>query len=361
MKNQEKRMAQMQQMMANVGKPGAAQSVQDTKAAFTVPFLLQAGIMVNNIDNPQFSVSYASRIKTEANNRQQSENELIQALKGDFDNKISALLKEKSKLKDGEGGDNARIMQIEKDVCKLQQGRQAKWLEKIAEINTQYIRKVEDLLNQRLQEFLFWNTIYMQAMQDPAATNYAAYVRYLKDLYHIAYPLFPTHIDGGLSKPCDDYVKNNNAIKGKIHDWEREHCEVDFGIDLKVTGGKMNCEGWSVYGELPGVEFKYERSVNPVTWETTGHSLSAKAGKEKEFDITKNLGGSIGATVETTIKFDGNMNPVDLIVTAAAGAEISGPMGGSAGVDLGSVELSVNGGFNTSGPGFTPLGSEFLK
>lgn len=359
--NQAKMMAQMQQTLANAGKPGFSKSVQDMKASFSNPFMAQGAVMLSSIDNPQFSKSYYSRMKTETANRLASVNELKQALKTDFDDKINALVNEKSKLKDGEGQNaaNARSVEIEKQLCDLNTARQNKWLEKMAEINNQYIHNMEDLLNQRLQEHLFWNTIVMQSMQDPTAVNYAFYVGYLKDLYNLAYPLFPTHVDGGLSKPCGDYMKANN-YRGKIHDWEREHCEVDFGFDAKVCGGKMNCEGWSVYADFKAGEFKYNRSIDPVTWETTGHSISAKAGKDKEFEIGK-LGGKIGASVETTVQFDGNMNPVDLIVTGSAAAEINGPMGGSAGVDLGSATVSVNGGFNSSGPGFTSFGSGFLK
>lgn len=359
--NQKKRMAQMQQMMTNAGKPGFAQSVQDMKSSLSNPLMAQGALMISSIDNPQFSKSYMSRMKTEAANRLNSENELKQALKNDFDNKINALLKEKSKLKDGEGQDaaNNRMSQIEKEVCKLQQGRQEKWLEKIAEINDQYIHNMEDLLNQRLQEYLFWNTVVMQSQQDPTATNYQFYVQYMKDLYGFR-SLYPIYVDGGLSKPCGDYLKEDNSTKGKIHDWEREHCEVDFGIDLKVTGGKMNCEGWSVYADFKATSFKYERSVDPVTWQTTGHSFSAKAGKDKEFEIGK-IKAKIGASVETTIKFDGNMNPVDLSVKGAAGAEVNGPLGGSVGADLGSAEISVSSGFNAAGPSIPGFGSDFLK
>lgn len=359
--NMEKKMAQMQQMMANAGKPGFSKSVQDMKASLNYPFMAQGAAMLAAIDNPQYSKSYFSRMKTETSNRLNRENELKQALKTDFDDKINALSKEKSKLKDGEGQNaaNARSVEIEKELCRLRNDRQAKWLEKMAEINNQYIRNMEDLLNQRLQEYLFWNTIVLQPLQDPTAVNYAAYAGYLKSLRDLAYPLFPTHVDGGLSKPCGDYLKANN-YRGQMHDWEREHCEVDFGIDLKVTGAKMNCEGWSVYADFKATSFAYERSVDPVTWQTTGHSISVKAGKDKEFEIGK-IKGSIGASVETTVKFDGNMNPVDVMVTGAAGAELSGPMGGSIGADLGSVEISVSSGFNASGPGFTPFGSEFLK
>ena len=360
--NMEKKMAQMQQMMANAGKPGFSQSVQDMKASLNNPFMAQGAIMLSSIDNPQYSKSYYSRMKTEAANRLKSENELKQALKTDFDDKINALQKEKKNLKDGEGQNaaNARSMEIEKELCKLKNDRQAKWLDKMAGINNQYIHNMEDLLNQRLQEYLFWNTIVMQSMQDPTAINYASYVGYLKNLKDLAYPLFPTHVDGGLSKPCGDYLKQDNAIKGKIHDWEREHCEVDFGIDLMVTGAKMNCEGWSVYADFKAGSFKYDRSVDPVTWQTTGHSISVKGGKDKEFEIGK-IKASIGASVETTVKFDGNMNPVDLSVKGTAAAELSGPMGGKAGADFGSAEVSVSNGFNAAGPSIPGFGSDFLK
>lgn len=363
MDDQNKRMAQMQQITANAGKPGMAGSIQEMKASLANPFRAQAAIMLASIDNPQYSRSYYSRMKTASESRSKSEMDLKQSLKIDFDNKINDLVKEQGKLEGGEARseENARLMQIEKELCRLKQERQIKWLGKIAEINNQFIRHMEDLLNQRLQEYLFWNTIVMQGMQDPTPVNYQYYVSYLTELRNFSYPLFPYNVDGGLSKPCGDYLKKDNATKGKIQEWEREHCEVDFGFDAKVFGGKMNCEGFTVYADLKAGEFTYSRSIDPVTWETTGHSLSAKAGKDKEFEITKGLSGKIGASVETTIKFDGNMNPVDLIVEGAAGAEINGPLGGSASVDLGSVTVSVNGGFNASGPGFTAFGSSFLK
>lgn len=359
--NQAKTMAQIQQMMANAGKPGFAQSMQDMKSSMSNPLMAQGALMMSSIDNPQFSKSYFSRMKTEAANRLNSENELKQALKNDFDNKINALLKEKSTLKDGEGQDaaNKRMEQIEKEVCKLQQDRQQKWLEKSAEINEQYIHNMEDLLNQRLQEYLFWNTVVMQSLQDPTAVNYQFYVQYMKDLYSFR-SLYPIYVDGGLSKPCGDYLKKDNSTKGKIHDWEMEHCEVDFGIDLMVTGAKMNCEGWSIYADFKEGSFKYERSVDPVTWQTTGHSISAKAGKDKEFEIGK-IKANIGASLETTIKFDGNMNPVDLGVKGTVGAEVSGPNGGKAGMDLFTEEISVSSGFNAAGPSIPGFGSDFLK
>ncbi|HVU53644.1 MAG TPA: hypothetical protein VHD83_01255 [Puia sp.] len=363
MDNQNKRMAQMQQIMNNAGKPGMAGSIQDMKASLVNPFGAQAAIMLSSIDNPQYSKSYYSRMRTESEGRLKSEMELKQSLKIDFDNKINDLVKEQGKLQGGEARseENARLMQIEKELCSLSRERQIKWLGKIAEINNQFIRKIEELLNLRLQEYLFWNTIVMQQMQDPTPVNYQYYVSYLNDLRNFAYPLFAYNTDGGLSKPCGDYLQKDNTTRGKIQEWEREHCEVDFGLDAKVFGGKMNCEGFTIYADLKAGEFTYTRSIDPVTWETTGHSLSAKAGKDKEFELTKSMSAKIGASVETTIQFDRNMNPVDLIVEGSAGAEINGPMGGGASVDLGSVTVSVNGGFNASGPGFTPFGSSFLK
>jgi len=360
--NMTKRMAQVQQIAANAGKPGVGKAIRDMKAGLTNPFVAQAGIMLNAIDNPQYSVSYISRMKRQTESRLKSEIELKQSLETDYDNKISALEKEQKKTDGGEGksAENNRLIQIEQELCQLKTERQNKWLKKTAEINNRYIRNMEDLMNQRLQEYLFWNTIVMQSMQDPTPVNYQAYVGYLNNLNSFRI-FFPVYADGGFSKPCGDYLKKDNNTKGKIQQWEREHCEVDFGFDAKVFGGKMNCEGFSVYADLKAGEFAYSRSIDPVTWETTGHSFSAKAGKDKEFEITKNLGGHIGASVETTIQFDGNMNPVDLIVEGSAGAGVNGPMGGGASVDLGSVTVSVNGGFNSSGPGFTSFGSSFLK
>lgn len=361
MDNVNKRMAQTKQIVDNVGKPGVGKAIQDMKAGLTNPFLAHALLMLNAIDNPQYSVSYISRMKKETINAKQGIDELKLGLKTDYDDKISALVKEKSKLDDGEGkgAANQRSMEIEKELCELRTARQNKWLEKSAEINNQYIRNMEDLMNQRLQEYLFWNTIAMQSFQDPTPVNYQAYVGYLNDLKSFR-SFFPFYVDGGLSKPCGDYLKPDYNTKGKIQVWEKEHCEVDFGFDAKVVAGKMNCEGFSVYGSIPAGEFTYSRSYDPVTWETTGHSITVKGGKDKEFEIGK-LGGKIGASVETTVQFDGNMNPVDLIVTGSAGAEIKGPMGGGVSADLGAVTVSVNGGFNSSGPGFTPFGSSFLK
>lgn len=359
--NMNKRMAQAQQIAANVGKPGAAKMVQDMKAGLASPFMAHAALMLNAIDNPQYSVSYISRMKKEAASANQRIEELKHGLKMDFDNKIDALVKEKSKLDDGEGkgAANVRSMQIENELCNLRTERQNTWLKKSAEVYNQYIRSMEILMNQRLQEYLFWNTIVMQSMQDPTPVNYQAYVGYLNDLYSFR-KLFPVYVDGGLSKPCGDYLKPENK-KGKIQVWEREHCEVNFGFDAKVFAGKFDCEGLKMKVDLKAGEFNYSQSYDPVTWETTGHSFSAKAGKDKEFEITDNIGGKIGASVETTIKFDSNMNPVDLIVTGSAGAEINDGGLGSASADLGSVTVSVNGGFNSAGPGFTPFGSDFLK
>lgn len=360
--NMNKRMAKVQQITANAGKPGVSKMVKDLKGEFSSPFMAQAALMLNAIDNPQYSVSYISRMKKESELRLKNETELKEALKTDYDTKINALVKEQSKLDGGEGkvAENKRLMEIERELCKLRTEKQIKWLKNSAEINNKYILAMEDLMNQRLQEYLFWNTIAMQSMQDPTAVNYAAYTGYLSNLNSFK-KFFPFYIDGTFAKPCGDYLKKDNNVKGKIQEWEREHCEVDFGFDAKVVGGKFNCEGLKMYVDVKAGEFNYSQTYDPVTWETTGHSLSAKAGKDKEFELTKNIGGKIGASVETTIKFDGNMNPVDLIVTGSAGAEINDGILGSASADLGSVTISVNGGFNSAGPGFTSFGSSFLK
>lgn len=360
MASQEKKAKQIQEMFENMGKPGYSNTLYTSNEK---PFVAQGAIMLANIDNPQYSKSYFNRMKDLDVIRLHQENVLKEALKGDFDNKIDALQKEYRTLNAGEGHDkeNARAIEIEKELCNLKSNRQAVWFNESSLINNEYIHNMQSLLKQRLQEYLFWNSIVMQAaQQDPAAINFTAYLTYLQGIYSMAYSLFPTHVDGGLTKPCSyDAIKNN--YRGKIHGWEIEHCVLDFGIDLTIAGFKMNCTGWSVYGEFPGAGVTYKQNIDPVTWEATGHSISAKAGKEKEFDITKNLTAKVGATLETTIKFDSNMNPVDLIVKGEAGATLEGPYGGSASVNLGSAEISVSSGFNASGPSIPGFGSDFLK
>lgn len=359
MDNNAKRVAQIQQAIENPGKPGSSKSMLSVGN----PFSAQGAIMLANIDNPQFSKSYISRMKDETAKRLALENELKETLKLGYDNKIDDLQKEYNKLDDGEGQDkaNKRSIEIEHDLCNLKFERQAKWLSEIAIINDHYIHSMESLLNQRLQEYLFWNSIVMQAAHlDPTASNYTAYVDYLQGIKGMAFSLFPTHVDGGLTKACDKPVPPN-YYRGKMHDWEREHCVLDFEMKTPLGGGKMTCDGWTVYGDFKGGEFSYTQSIDPVTWETTGHSISVKAGKEKEFEITKNISATVGATVETTLKLDGNMTPVDLIVKGKASATVNGPMGGSAGINLGSAEISVSSGFNASGPSVPGLGSNFLK
>lgn len=360
MASQEKKAKQIQEMFENMGKPGYSNTLYTSNEK---PFAAQGAIMLANIDNPQYSKSYFNRMKDLDVIRLHQENVLKEALKGDFDNKIDALQKEYRTLNAGEGHDkeNARAIEIEKELCNLKSNRQAVWFNESSLINNEYIHNMQSLLKQRLQEYLFWNSIVMQAaQQDPAAINFTAYLTYLQAIYNMAYSLFPTHVDGGLTKPCSyDAIKNN--YRGKIHDWEIEHCVLDFGIDLVVTGFKMNCTGWSVYSDFKAGKFTYTQSIDPVTWEATGHSISAKAGKEKEFDITKNLTGKVGATVETTIKFDSNMIPVDLIVKGEAGATLEGPYGGSASVNIFTEEISVSSGFNASGPSIPDFGSDFLK
>lgn len=347
-------------MYENMGKPVNSNTLYTSSEK---PFAAQGATMLASIDNPQYSKSYYNRMKELDVIRLHQENQLKEALKGNFDNKIDALQKEYRSLNAGEGHDkeNARAIEIEEELCNLKSSRQVVWFNELSLINNEYIHKMQSLLKQRLQEYLFWNSIVMQAaQQDPAAVNFTAYLTYLQGIYTMAYSLFPTHVEGGLTKPCS-YDQIRNSYKGKIHDWEIEHCVLDFGIDLTVTGFKMSCTGWSVYADFKAGKFTYTQSIDPVTWEATGHSISAKAGKEKEFEITKDLKAKVGASVETTIKFDRNMNPVDLIVKGEAGATLEGPYGGSASVNLFTEEISVSSGFNASGPSIPDFGSDFLK
>ncbi|MGC4071784.1 MAG: hypothetical protein QM760_04575 [Nibricoccus sp.] len=349
--------AGFQQTMLQAVTTGGAAFAQKAKN----PLRLHASVMMANLDNPKFSSSYVKRLQREADNRKTAELEVKKSL-AKFDKQLAALRKESGKIEGGEGdiAGEKRLAEIEDLTCQLTNERQTQWLTEIAKVNTQYLHNVEDLLTQRLQEQTFWTTIVF-APADSSGLNYQYYLAYLQDLYACAHSLYPYYQDGGLPAPCKQKSPEHKSITGSPQSWEMEHCDLNFGADLLVAGGKMTCDGWKVYADLKFGEFEYTRSVDPVTWETTGHSISAKAGREKEFKITDNLGGKVEADLKTTIKFDGNMNPVDLVVEASAGAEVSGPLGGSASVDLGSAEISVNGGFNSSGPSIPGFGSDFLR
>lgn len=85
-------------------------------------------------------------------------------------------------------------------------------------------------------------------------------------------------------------------------------------------------------------------------------------GVDKEFAVGKGgLGGKIGVSGESTLKVDVNMDIQDWELKGGAGASINDGIIGKLGADIGSVSISANGGFNTSGPGFTSFGSSFLK
>ena len=340
--------------------PGMApDQAGDLLRGYQNPLRLQATVMMANLDNPRYSTSYTQRLQRAAEDRKASEADVQQSL-AKYGKEIAALRKESGKIEGGEGDieGEKRLEEIRLRICALTQERQADRLAAMAPINTQYLQKVEDLLHQRLQEQTFWDTIVYSPI-DATGENYQHYVAYLKDLYDYVRPAYPDASQ--LSAPCQDPTPTWANISGKPQSWEADHCDLDFGADVIVVGGRMTCDGWKVYANVKFGEFEYKRSVDPVTWETTGHSISAKAGREKEFEIGKHLGGKVEADVKTTLSFDANMNPVDLAVKASAGAEISGPLGGGAGVELGSMEISVSGGFNSSGPSIPGFGSDFLR
>ncbi len=323
------------------------------------PLRPQAAVMVANLDNPLYATSYQKRLQRAAEDRKTAEADVQKSL-AKYGNEIAALRRESGKIEGGEGDieGEKRLEEIRLKICALVQERQADRLAAMAQVNTQYLRNVEDLLQQRLQEQTFWTPI-MYSPLDTTGENYQYYVAYLKDLYEYARAAYPDASQ--LSAPCKDPSPKWANISGQPQSWEMNHCDLNIGVDILVVGGKMTCDGWKIYADLKAGEFEYHRSVDPVTWETTGHSISAKAGREKEFELGKNLGGKIEADVKTTISFDAKMNPVDLSVKASAGAQINGPLGGGAGVELGSMEISVNGGFNSSGPSLPGFGSDFLR
>lgn len=311
------------------------------------------------MNDPRFSASYTARKQKELQSKQKKEEELQLELKHEFDDKIDELNQLMGTWDIGEGGkDNGRLKQIERDLCLLKTGKQNKWLEKSAEINNYYMRNMERLLNQELQERLFWYTISTQSLTDPTPVNYDFYVNYLHEISRFE-ALYPT-IDL-LSMRCDADFEPETRL-GKLQQWEREHCEVSMGFDVVIAGGKFDCSGFTVFGDFKVAELTYSRNYEPVFWETTSHSLTVKVGVDKEFAVGKGgLGGKIGVSGESTLKVDVNMDIQDWELKGGAGASINDGIIGKLGADIGSVSISANGGFNKSGPGFTSFGSSFLK
>lgn len=319
------------------------------------PLKYLATIMIGSMHNPLLEDSYASRIRKEQMAKSQRHKDLLASLSG-IDNQITATYKQMDKLEpecDGEG-ENKGCEGLRQQLCQLNNQRARQYNNGLGENRNRHIDIMEQLLNERLREEIFW-TIIAEYPKDPKPMLYDAYNRYLSDLKQVGEYF-------GLTAPfCTENNEEKISKNGKLRQWELDHCNFSFGFNALVVGGKMDCSGMKMYVELGAGKVEYGESINPATWETTGRSISVEAGKSKEFEVTKNIKAEAGASVKTTVKFDGSGNISDIAVRGSVGASVSGPMGGSVGAELGSAEVSLRGGFNSSGPSVNSPGSSFLR
>ncbi|HRQ50580.1 MAG TPA: hypothetical protein PLR74_08600, partial [Agriterribacter sp.] len=321
------------------------------------PLKAQGSIMMANMYKSDFSTSFEARLLREKEKRAESDKQLLKSLEG-ITKQINALHKAASKLEGGENGDEE--LQIEKmlnQACALGQDYQAQLLAGRAAIGDLYIRNVEDLLNQKLQEEIFWSLI-LGYPADPTASVYKAYSSYLQEINSFR-TLYPDARQ--LSPPCKEDYRQLSSIDGKLQQWEADHCNISWGFDVKVFKGKFDCNGMKAQVNYGPLSAEYGVSQDPATWEITRHTVSVEAGASKEFGVGKKLTGEIGATAGGSVTFDNGGNVVDAGVKGSVGADLSGPMGGSAGVQVGSVEVTMSGGFNSSGPSTNSPGSSFLR
>ncbi|MDE1190640.1 MAG: tetratricopeptide repeat protein [Arachidicoccus sp.] len=309
------------------------------------PLQILAGIMLGDIDNPQYSTSYATRLQREKDSRQEKLIQLENSLK-DIDKQISAIGKQRSTLKTGEGQpDNKLDEELEKQQCTLSVKRVNTKAAGEAEINNTYMHNTEDLLNQELKEKAFWTTIYAYP-NDPTSSVYQVYAQYLVaiDAFRSLYPSF----ENPAVPPCENDTTTSPDITGQLQRWEADHCNLNIEIDAKLSTWHMTCTENKITLKFPnGLGGEWDSKLDPVTWASTAHSISVTAGASKEFG-GKGVSGEIGAEGKLTLKLDGGLNPTDFIVSGTASAGVNGPGGIGKSVDLGNAEISLSSGFNSA-------------
>ncbi len=320
------------------------------------PLLHLATIILSNLHNPLVPDSYVNRIKKEYEAKAQREKDLIASLNG-IPDQISAIYKQMNSYDppcDGEG-EPAVCESHRQNICRLKTEWAKQHNKGRGENINQHIRNMEQLLNDRLEEEVFW-TIISEYPKDPSARLYGVYRNYLSDLRQVAGDYF------GMTDPsCETNTKEEINRKGKLRQYELDHCDFSWGFDVVVFKGKMDCSGMKMEGTIRGLTVGYGQSIDPVTWDVTGHSISTEVGVKKEFTKEKSIvKGELGGSVKTTVKFDNSLNITDVAVKGSAGVDVSGPIG-STGIDAGSVEVSLSGGFNSSGPSVSSPGSSFLR
>lgn len=342
-----KQFLEMQRQSANMKSLDDVNKYNNQFGKLFHVYKFQAQLMLNSIKSTDYATSYTKRIEQAAENRTARLTILNKSL-SPINEKINKLLKEIDKFEGGENGDDEVKMEaLNKQICPLKLEAQTLELTQLAAINTQYMKAVENLLNQRLQEELYWTALY-SLPNNPTGDLYTLYQTYLSELsqFRNLYPL-----PAPLKIFCKDTDKHKAAnVKGKLDLWEDSHCPIDIKWNAIIVESSMNCREIRIAATFRGVSVGWDRKIDPVTWETIEHSISIEGGIRKfEKEFTENIKGEIAIDGKVTVKLDADLKPIDLIVKTQAGAELNGPGGGKAGVGLGSVEISVQGGLRGEG------------
>jgi tetratricopeptide (TPR) repeat protein len=346
---QSKQFLQMRQQSMNMRSLDDLQKYNNQFGSMFHPLKAQAQIMLQSIRSNDFSTSYSKRIEQVAENRKQRLAAMETSFKPTYD-KIARLFKEIGTLEGGEKGDEAiKEEKLQKQICQLQREVQVLKLTQLAEINTQYMKMAESIFKQRLEEEMYWTALYA-IPADPSGDLYNLYSDYLSELSKFK-NLYP------LPAPAQVYCEGTEdkhkpaIVHGQLQSWEDNHCPIDINYNFVLGEAKMNCHEIKLAAKIEIISIGWDRKIDPVTWETLEHSISIAGGiKEFETEFTDQIKGKVGIDGKATIKLDKDLVPTDFIMKAEAGAELKGPMGGKASADLGSVEVSVQGGLRGEGP-----------
>lgn len=337
-------------MMQNPGDQGA---LLRHHIKYNHPLRLQAIAFRSGSD---YSTSFEARLRREDEKRVESDKQLRESLAG-IQKQINALHKEANKLEGGENGEEElKRTELLDKACVLEWNYQEQLLAGRAAIGNLYIQNMEDLLNQELQEEIFWRLIEGYPA-DPTASVYRAYSSYLAGINSLK-KVYPNVYE--LRQPCKENPGQFSLINGEIQQWEADHCNISWGMDVKVFKGKFDCKGMKMELNFAALSAGYGAAQNPATGEISSHTISVDVGVGKSFDVGKTvIKGNIGASAGGSITIDRTGNISDITARGSAGAGISGPIG-STGVGLGSVEVSMSGGFNSAGPSVNSPISSFL-
>ncbi|MBX3253598.1 MAG: hypothetical protein KF862_05605 [Chitinophagaceae bacterium] len=331
----------------------------DYAAKYSHPFRYGVEVLRTILSDPSLSTSFTARIEREKRYRQEQETALKKSL-SHYGEQARAIHEQMKGIEGGEGDieGEEQLERLSIQLCQIDNNYTREYNSGISEINNEYIRKMEDLLNQQLQENIFWAIIHAQP-NDPNGLVYGCYLSYLNEIN--SFKNLYTDIQKILECRNRGLEEQEPTITGQLQQWEIDHCNLDWGLDLEVTGFYMNCQGFKTYGRIKAVKFEYGETIDPVTWNPTGYTVGVEVGAKKEFGVGKTLKGEVGASVGGSVTFDAGGNVVDAGVKGSVGAGVSGPLGGNAGGNLAGGEYTIRGGFNGAGPSVNSPGSSFLR